>query len=662
MFSGLASEERIRVLLELIGGPAYKAQLAGASKFTTELSEATKIANKQAIAAARGTFLYGQAIYTLRRYAFYGTLALTGLAAWVVKLGFSYNATRQQAIAMLAPFVGGAANVKRVTDQIFRIAALTPFQFKDVSLAFQQMFVALKGQGVSTGTVLKTIQAISNGLSAIGRTSPEALNKAALALQKMAYQGRLTGLTIRQLASDGIPIYDILNKKLGITGNQLSNIASLNLPANTVLKAINSYLLNTKGFSGAAIRSQLQTFQGVWSTFKDFLSQAAGGSTGGAFSGIFKMLRGIDLAFAGINSHGGVITMRQFVTAIDSVVSPKTHAVLIFFNTLTGVFNGFVFAANSVIKIISGITTGLSKLLGIFGIKGGSGGVTGGAHVLGFTVGLFAAYTLIHSMKKAVLELATAFRSEAAAETASSIFSIRGSGRTLVTFGKNMWIAVAALRAGKDAMAAEFIFGAKLTKMFTWLTTGVTALTTRLLAFDIVAGATVVTMLTWLGVLGAIAAAIYLIIKYHKQLGAGVKQVFNTKPLPQQSTKNQPFFSWDKGFKYGIPIQALTPWKWKAKDILGNGPSWGFNIKKIEPWHWFGTGGIVPGPIGSPKMIMAHGGETVLPNPNYNIGTSKVPGNIFSGTQFMQPIILQVGQKTLLNIIAQTRADVAAGQ
>lgn len=67
----------------------------------------------------------------------------------------------------------------------------------------------------------------------------------------------------------------------------------------------------------------------------------------------------------------------------------------------------------------------------------------------------------------------------------------------------------------------------------------------------------------------------------------------------------------------GIMDTAKSAAKWlEGKGITGKGSSTVFSvILDIAKWKLpsFDTGGIVPGSIGSPQMVMAHGGETILP-------------------------------------------------
>lgn len=73
--------------------------------------------------------------------------------------------------------------------------------------------------------------------------------------------------------------------------------------------------------------------------------------------------------------------------------------------------------------------------------------------------------------------------------------------------------------------------------------------------------------------------------------------------------------------------QAMSAISSARSSLVGGVKSAGSTIASFLPK--FDTGGIVPGPIGSPQMILAHGGETVLPTHKGGFGgiTINITGN-----------------------------------
>src|SRR5439155_22917979 len=109
----------------------------------------------------------------------------SGVAA--VKWGFDFNSAMQQARVALDPLQSSTFNVNRELDYLFNFTKYTPFQFKDITIAFRQMYGALQPLGISANDVNDYIKAMVDALSFAGRTSPGALNRVAVALQHVAF-------------------------------------------------------------------------------------------------------------------------------------------------------------------------------------------------------------------------------------------------------------------------------------------------------------------------------------------------------------------------------------------------------------------------------------------------------------------------------------------
>jgi hypothetical protein len=236
-----------------------------------------------ALSASEKTWLHNQALFTLRRYAFAGTLALTALVGTMLKWGYQFNQTMAGSRAALEPVMGGAKNVNAELEQLYNFTKYTPFQFKDMTIAFRQMFAAFHPLGISVQDTNKTLFSLVNALAYAGRTTPGALNRVAVALQHMAYMGHLTGQTVIQLARDGLPIYDVLRKKLGLTGDEIHRVGALGIPTNKVIAALNAYMASTPGYMDAA-RRQAMTFGGMLTTLRDNISQVMGALTLGGYN------------------------------------------------------------------------------------------------------------------------------------------------------------------------------------------------------------------------------------------------------------------------------------------------------------------------------------------------------------------------------------------
>lgn len=268
-FSSLSSSQRIAVLLELLGGPEYAARMKGASAATTTFGRSVQ-------AAGRRTFIANQALYTLRRYSFFATIAVTALGAAVFKLGYTYLNSMQQARVALQPVIKDTKLLENYLSQLFQISKYSPFVISDLTKAFSALDLSLGPIGISGQTVINTLASIVDYLSVLQQTTPLAMKRVTNALADLAYQGYLTGRMYQRLAQIGIPIQPILRTQLGVSPDQIQNIASLRIPASDVLEAINRYAKTTPGISGAARRISMRSLGGLAQVLKDTVSQIAG--------------------------------------------------------------------------------------------------------------------------------------------------------------------------------------------------------------------------------------------------------------------------------------------------------------------------------------------------------------------------------------------------
>ncbi len=385
-FGSLSAGERLRVLLDLQGAAEYISKMSAATKATLGFSEANKAARMSAYEAnlvqqnaAQGfirsaaatkelthrTWLQNQAMYTARRYAFYATLAFTALAYSVIKLGFEYNNALQTAKVALGPLFRVPGSLDKIINRLYVIAALSPFLFKDMTVAFRTMYPAFKQAGLSASLTVTTLKRITDAMSLAGRTAPGQLNRVSVALQHMALMGRPLGFTVTQLDRLGVPFSAALKAKFHYSAEQLHNIASSGLTAKQAIQALNEYIAKTPGYKNAAERLANSTLSGAWAQFKDILSQASGRSTGGLFTGLQKTLKGINESLQPLFKANKPIGIDTLVRAIDSQLTPSTHIIINLFQLFKGVLQGLAFEIYTLFKVISLVLRPLSSLLSI---------------------------------------------------------------------------------------------------------------------------------------------------------------------------------------------------------------------------------------------------------------------------------------------------------
>ena len=89
-------------------------------------------------------------------------------------------------------------------------------------------------------------------------------------LRKLNSGGKATFESINQLAEAGIPIYDIMNKKLGMTADQVQNIAKQNIKGRDIVYQLIDAL--GEKYTGAMLRAS-NTAEGALSTISDLFTE-----------------------------------------------------------------------------------------------------------------------------------------------------------------------------------------------------------------------------------------------------------------------------------------------------------------------------------------------------------------------------------------------------
>ena len=453
-----------------------------------ELGIQTALAGDKAVTAARKEEVFNQATFTGRRMVYAGTLALVAAGAAVLKLGWNYQSAMQQAQVAMAPVFKNTASLHKELQHLFQVTAFSPFQYKDVTTAFRSLYFGLKyAPGVQNPveTANKTLQSLLDALSAAGKATPSNLQRASIALQHMAYTGRLTGYAVNQLSRDGIPMLPVLNNLLGITGDQLHRIGSLNVPVQQVLDGINKFIETHPGYRMAAFRQATMTLHGAFTTFKDLLSQASASSGAGMFGWVQKFLTTTDKSLFSHLYSGKPVTMTDFFKAVDQGLSPRTHIVWDLLEALKGILEGIKESFTALATAIWIALAPLWLLEKVLGIPGAKYGIGYALQVVGFFMGIYIGLLLL-------------------AKGYEYALAIAGIVRTAVTKGlaAAQWLADASLAAYVVTMG---IYDAVMESSI-WLTIGMALAQYRLIAATVLAGlimkGQMILMEAWTAVVG----------------------------------------------------------------------------------------------------------------------------------------------------------------
>jgi tape measure domain-containing protein len=254
--------------MELTGAQRVIAQLGATEAQLTRLARAEELVGIEGERAGRRGFLMNQALFTMRRLAYSGTLVLIGLGAAATTMGFRFNMSMESNMLAFKSFLGSAQAARQELNFLYDLAAKTPFEFTQLALGSRQLMAF----GMNVETVNRTMTGLADAMSAMG-LSTEAIGRATLALGQIQSSGKLLGQDLRQLEQLGLVQPQDLAQRLGLDPAAMSNVGALNIPSNVAIDAIVS--LWEDKFHGAAAEFQ-HTFIGQISTIHDYASRLFG--------------------------------------------------------------------------------------------------------------------------------------------------------------------------------------------------------------------------------------------------------------------------------------------------------------------------------------------------------------------------------------------------
>lgn len=135
----------------------------------------------------------------------------------------------------------------------------------------------LLGMGFRAEELLPTLEAVGNGLSAMGRT--DRLENVLLQLGQMRAKGRVLASEINLIAETGLPVWQIMSERVGLTVKELQKLGEAGELNADVFQKLLFEGLNARYGGSLALASQTRT--GLASNLEDILAQRAAQSTAG---------------------------------------------------------------------------------------------------------------------------------------------------------------------------------------------------------------------------------------------------------------------------------------------------------------------------------------------------------------------------------------------
>lgn len=155
---------------------------------------------------------------------------------------------------------GDTALAEEFINVLKDFAATTPFSFQESEAAAKRLLA----YGIQYKNVMYVMQGVLAASSMQG--NPQVIESVSRALGQIYTKGRLMNEEMRQLAEAGIPAYEILQEKLGLTQKQLQNLGREGIPAS---KAINALVDGMNERFGGVVSASSKTLKGIISNIKD---------------------------------------------------------------------------------------------------------------------------------------------------------------------------------------------------------------------------------------------------------------------------------------------------------------------------------------------------------------------------------------------------------
>lgn len=139
-------------------------------------------------------------------------------------------------------------------------AAVTPFSFKQSEQAAKRLLA----YGIEYQNIMYVMEGVLAAATVQGNEA--IVEPISRAIGQIYTKGRLMNEEMRQLAEAGIPVYEILQEKLGLTAEELRNLGRTAVPAN---EAINALIDGINERFGATLKQANSTTIGILSNIKD---------------------------------------------------------------------------------------------------------------------------------------------------------------------------------------------------------------------------------------------------------------------------------------------------------------------------------------------------------------------------------------------------------
>lgn len=196
-----------------------------------------------------------------------GLAGLVGGAAAAGAAGIKLASDLEQARIGFTTMLGDGEKADTFLKDLAKFAAETPFELKNLVPASEKLLAF----GFDAQKVIPMLTAVGNAASAMG-SGQVGIDRITLALGQMQAKGKVSGDEMLQLAEAGIPAWQMLADKIGVTVPEAMKLGEKG--AIDSKTAIDALIDGMNAKFPNMMQAQSQTLAGLWSTVEDNASQA----------------------------------------------------------------------------------------------------------------------------------------------------------------------------------------------------------------------------------------------------------------------------------------------------------------------------------------------------------------------------------------------------
>lgn len=186
------------------------------------------------------------------------TLGFVGLGAASIKMAADVQQTRTAIVTLLK----STEEADKLLKDVKYFAATTPFEFKGLAQASQQMIAF----GFKAKAVVPILRTVGDAVSGLGGNQ-EAMDSIVRVLGRVQTMGKVTSMELMQLARQGINAYQYLADATGKSTAQVrEDMKKGSISSSQAIQAI--VLGMNKQFAGG-MENQSKTLMGLWATVRE---------------------------------------------------------------------------------------------------------------------------------------------------------------------------------------------------------------------------------------------------------------------------------------------------------------------------------------------------------------------------------------------------------